>query len=132
MIFFFKKAFKRRSHCVKNVRIWRFSGPHFPAFGLTTERYSVFSSNSWKEGLEKLRIRPLFMQWKLKHVFGIPNYKQLVLLHYTAIYVLVWSREGCKTLPGNVTGTGRCGCAHLTNFALLLDEDQSETTRQLL
>ena len=54
------------------------------------------------------------------------------MLHYTAIDVLVWSREGCKTLPGNVTGTGRCGCAHLTNFALLLDEDQSETTKQLL
>ena len=28
-------------HCVKGVFIWSFSGPHFPAFGLTTERYSV-------------------------------------------------------------------------------------------
>ena len=27
--------------CVKSVRIWSFSGPHFPAFGLNTERYSV-------------------------------------------------------------------------------------------
>ena len=25
-------------HCVKSVRIWSFSGPHFPAFGLNTER----------------------------------------------------------------------------------------------
>ena len=26
---------------MKNVRIWIFSGPYFPAFGLNTERYSV-------------------------------------------------------------------------------------------
>ena len=45
--------------------------------------------------------------------------------------VLVWSRDGCKTLPGNVQGTLRCECTHLTNFALLLDDDQSETTKKL-
>ena len=28
-------------HCVKSVRILSYSGPHFPAFGLNTERYSV-------------------------------------------------------------------------------------------
>ena len=27
--------------CVKIVRIWSYSGPHFPAFGLNTKRYSV-------------------------------------------------------------------------------------------
>ena len=26
---------------VKSVRIWSYSGPYFPAFGLNTERYSV-------------------------------------------------------------------------------------------
>ena len=26
------------SHCVKSVRIRSYSGPHFPAFGLNTER----------------------------------------------------------------------------------------------
>ena len=25
---------------LKNVRIWSYSGPYFPAFGLNTERYS--------------------------------------------------------------------------------------------
>ena len=30
-------------HCVKSVRIRNYSGPHFPAFGLNTERYGVFS-----------------------------------------------------------------------------------------
>ena len=28
-------------HCVKSVRIPSFSGPHFPTFGLNTERYEV-------------------------------------------------------------------------------------------
>ena len=28
-------------HCLKSVRIWSFSGPHIPAFGLNTERYSA-------------------------------------------------------------------------------------------
>ena len=69
---------------------------------------------------------------KVKSMFLAYQTISNLLLHYTAIDVLVWSREGFKTLPRNVTGTGRCGCAHLTNFALLLDEDQSETTKQLL
>ena len=25
------------AHCVKIVRIWSYSGPHFPAFGLNNE-----------------------------------------------------------------------------------------------
>ena len=29
------------NHCVKNVRIRRFAGPYFPAFGLNTEIYTV-------------------------------------------------------------------------------------------
>ena len=28
-------------HCMKSVRIWSYSGPYFPAFGLNTERYGV-------------------------------------------------------------------------------------------
>ena len=28
-------------HCAKSVRIWNYSGPHFPAFRLNTERYEV-------------------------------------------------------------------------------------------
>ena len=46
-------------HCVKSVRIPSFSGPHFPTFGLNTERYEVsivFSPNARKYRAEKLRI----------------------------------------------------------------------------
>ena len=28
-------------HCVKSVRVWSYSGPFFPTFGLNTERYSA-------------------------------------------------------------------------------------------
>ena len=31
----------QKSRCVKSVRIRSYSGPHFPAFGLNTERYSL-------------------------------------------------------------------------------------------
>ena len=30
-----------KHHCVKSVRIRSYSGPHFPAFGLNSERYGV-------------------------------------------------------------------------------------------
>ena len=39
------------NHCVKSVRIRSYSGPHFPIFGLNSERYSVslvFSPNTGK------------------------------------------------------------------------------------
>ena len=37
---YFEKA-DLDSHCVKPVHIQSYSGPHFPAFGLNTERYGV-------------------------------------------------------------------------------------------
>ena len=40
-------------HCVKCVRIWSYSGPHFSAFGLNTERY-LSSPNAGKYGSEQL------------------------------------------------------------------------------
>ena len=33
--------YKSWNHCVKSVRIWNYSSPHFPTFGLNTERYFV-------------------------------------------------------------------------------------------
>ena len=45
--------------------------------------------------------------------------------NYFVTFLLVWSRENCTTLPGEITGTVSCECTHLTNFALLLDIDQS-------
>ena len=39
MIILHSKVYSK--HCVKNVRIWSFSGPYFPAFRLNTEKYRV-------------------------------------------------------------------------------------------
>ena len=56
---------ENENRCVKRVRIWRSSGPYFPAFGLIrreTMYLSVFSPNAEKHGPKKLRIQTLFMQ----------------------------------------------------------------------
>ena len=37
---------------VKSVRIWSYSGPYFPAFGLNTPYLSVFSLNVGQYGPE--------------------------------------------------------------------------------
>ena len=54
-----------KSSVRKTCSYWEFFfGLYFPAVGLNTERYSVFSSTAGKYGPEKLRIRTLFMQYK--------------------------------------------------------------------
>ena len=48
---------QRQYYCVKSVRIRSYSGVYFPAFGLTTERYSV-SLSIQSECREILRLSP--------------------------------------------------------------------------
>ena len=45
-------------HCVKSARIWSFSGPYFPAFGLITERYGVSLRIQSKYGKVRTRNTP--------------------------------------------------------------------------
>ena len=53
-------------HCVKSVRIWSFSAPYFPTFGLNTERNDAekYIAIAAKCRTEKLRIQTLFTQCK--------------------------------------------------------------------
>ena len=44
-------------HCVKSVRIRKFSGRYFPAFRLNTERYSVYTPISLRIQSECGKIR---------------------------------------------------------------------------
>ena len=37
-------------NCMKSVRVWSFSGPYFPAFGMNTEKYGVSLSIQSKCG----------------------------------------------------------------------------------
>ena len=45
-------------HCVKFVRIRRYSGPHFPTFGLNTERYRLSLRIQSECGEMRTRITP--------------------------------------------------------------------------
>ena len=49
---------KDDGHCVKSVRIPRYSGPHFPAFGLNMESYSVSPRIQSEWGKIRTRITP--------------------------------------------------------------------------
>ena len=53
-----KLTYIRRSHCVKGVCIRTYSGPHFPAFGLNKERYSVSLRIQSECGKMQTRITP--------------------------------------------------------------------------
>ena len=46
------------AHCLKSVRIRSYSGPHFPAFGLNTERYGVSLRIQSELGKIRTRITP--------------------------------------------------------------------------
>ena len=80
--------------CVKSVLIRSYSGPHFPACGLNTERYYIY-------GPEQLRIRTLFMQcaFLVIKVFIKSSFrKQFVLLPFlftlfrnTYFLILIWN-----------------------------------------
>ena len=48
-------------HCVKSVRIWSFSGPHFPAFGLNTDIYFLNLCIQSKFGKMLTRKHPIFL-----------------------------------------------------------------------
>ena len=48
----------RDFHCVKSFRIRNYSGPHFPAFGLNTGRYSVPFRIHSECGKMRIRITP--------------------------------------------------------------------------
>ena len=69
-------------HCVKNVRVWRFSGPYFPAFGLNTERISVKGFEKYTFPIlgylwsffvynkSKKKIKVQHLQWHTKLISG--------------------------------------------------------------
>ena len=52
------KLFIELMHCVKSVRFRRYSGAHFPAFRLNTERYSISLRIQSTCGKMRTRITP--------------------------------------------------------------------------
>ena len=55
---YFNSCWPNVPHCVKGVRIQSYSGPHFHAFGLNTERYSVSLRILSECGKMRTRITP--------------------------------------------------------------------------
>ena len=56
-----KLATKKKNklfYCVKSVHIRSYSGPHFPAFGLNTERYGISLRIQFECGKMRTRITP--------------------------------------------------------------------------
>ena len=58
------------NYCLKSVHIRSYSGPHFPAFGLNTERYGVSLRIQFECGEIQTRITPntdtfYAVNWKL-------------------------------------------------------------------
>ena len=45
-------------YCMKCVRIWNYSGPYFPAFGLNMERYCISLRIQSECGKMRTRITP--------------------------------------------------------------------------
>ena len=69
-------------HCVKGVRIRSFSSPHFPAFGLNTERY--FVSLRIQSECRKIRTRrtPNTDTFKVVIIIGITETSENALNLY--------------------------------------------------
>ena len=68
-------------NCVKSVRIRSFSGPHFPAFGLNTERYGVYGVS--------LRIQSKFGKMRTRKTPKTGTFHEVLFsLIKAALYVL--------------------------------------------
>ena len=70
-------------HSIKSVRIASYSGLHFPAFRLNTERYSVSLCIQYKCGKMRTRITP-----------SMDNF-YAVLSKYKGIHILGLVSESC-------------------------------------
>ena len=58
-----------KQYCIKSVRIWSYSGPHFPAFELNVERWGVSVRILSECGEIRTRITPNTDTFHAEHVF---------------------------------------------------------------
>ena len=65
------------THCVKSVRIRSYSGPHFPAFGLNMERYSI-----------SLRVQSECGKMRTKIIPNTDTFCAVTLSNCTSMWVL--------------------------------------------
>ena len=128
------------SHCTKSILIRSFSGPHFPEFGLNTERYGVSLQIQSECGKMRTTITPnrdtFHAVSKLNYNYRLTNYVYFnsviywiidpadpVIFHNVALFwnllrrgLLTCSSFGiitCKLLVNLTVGVVIC---HLTNY----------------
>ena len=81
-------------HCVKSVRIRRFSGPYFPAFGLNMEKYRVsllFCPNTGKYGPENSEYVPFPCSDNLKIFLDVTTVISLIFtITFSFIIANIW------------------------------------------
>ena len=83
-------------HCAKSVRIRSYSGPHFPAFGLNTERYSVSLRIQSECGKMQTRITPNTDTFHTVY-FNTKNYKlHNIKIKITFIFTFLFSCKGSE------------------------------------
>ena len=83
------------THCVKSVRIWCYSCPHFPTFGLNTERYGVslrIQSECGKIQTRKTRNTDTFHTDKLCEQYSLES-----MTHSNTYCEFLQVDQKCKT-----------------------------------
>ena len=88
-----------QKHCVKSVRIRSYSGPHFSAFGLNAERYSVSLRIQSKCGNMRTRITPnkdTFWAVKYKNHSFITVHSFIVSHFFVKIFCSEEFESKCK------------------------------------
>ena len=71
-------------HFVESVRIWGYFGPHFPAFGLNTERYGVSLRTQSECGKMRTRKTPNMYTF---HVVYMYTFSSCLLQHCNIYYL---------------------------------------------
>ena len=71
---FSSKWILKSKHCAKSVCIRSYSGPHFPAFGLKTERYEVSLRIQSECGKMQTRITPNMNNFHTVKAFVLDNF----------------------------------------------------------
>ena len=71
-----------QKHSMKSVYIWSYSGLHFPAFGLNTERYLVF-----------LRIQSEYWKMRTRITLNTDTFNAVKLLGSCVLQYLLYQRS---------------------------------------
>ena len=97
-------------NCMKSVRIWSFSGPYFPAFGMNTEKYGVSLSIQSKCGKVRTRkpqntdtfhtVLILLSMWLNLTSLACFQRRRLKLVFYYNVHLFIstWSLQSCLVL----------------------------------